>query len=345
MCLIRPSFLRPGSHFFPDCGYQNPQSLSHRHHALDPGDNMKGQPKSAVVVLPKAALQLEDGPQPPVEQSLTLKPIEFPEKANASSLVPMYTLRKEGNPQMLVEILRFEAQFGSWFFVPEDVDVAPDVCSNGNITIVTAVDPLFCALVLMDALGTVGEKLVFQPLDDLCVTADGTNLMQLCDASQFDMLCDVKEAGGEKFYRLSEEKVIGWLRAKHSALTRQPNLKSASAVDIMCQYLTPAWGKRLRKDVLGNGGNAESSVENESTGSANLALQVMMEDARRTNQSTQDERDRKMGVANSRVKKPAKKAKVAKKKEKAPEAKFWASREKSLGKKRNAKQSKARPTK
>lgn len=294
---------------------------------------MKKQPNAAVVVLPAAALPFGEELSSTKEHSTSLTQIEFPGDANGSSLVPLYVLRKDSKPTMIVELVRFTSSYGSWFFVPENREQAPDVCSNGNMTIVTAVDPLFCALVLMDARRAVGQKQVFQPLDALCVTADGTNLGQFGDAQQFAMLCDVKQAAGETFYRLSDEKTMTWLLAKHNALAKQPNMKSQDAIDIISQYLTSKWTKQLRKNILADVDNVDTDIHKAAKKAQNLALAIMMEDAVETNVAMRiEERDRKRerGSFDLAKKKPSAKSKVKKKKEKAPEASFWAAREKTI---------------
>ncbi|CDF38819.1 unnamed protein product [Chondrus crispus] len=314
-------------------------------YAPDLSDDMGVQKRAAVVILPTEALPQGELQKPGVEQTLALTPIEFPENAKASSVVPLYILRKEEKTVVLVELVRFKSPFASWFFVPEAEELVPDVCSNGDVTMVTRVDPLFCALVLMDSLREVGDKQVFQPLDALCVTADGTNLTGLCDTRQFEMLCDVKEAGGESFYKLNDEKAMSWLQAKHGALVRESKMKSADAVGIISQYVTAHWGKQLRKQLLAEVENVDSEAHKAAKNSHSLALATMMEDAVETNQAIlAEERDRKKGSDKWSVKKPVAKSKAAKKKkEKAPEASFWTAREKSLAKKRNLKRKKTSP--
>lgn len=291
---------------------------------------MKKQSKAAVVVLPSGALPSGDDCPPGQDHITSLSRLEFPDDVNGASLVPLYVLRKNFKPVMIAEIVRFSSPYGSWFFVPESREEVPEVCSNGNMTIVTAVDPLFCALVLMDARRVVGEKQVFQPLDALCVTSDGTNLSQLCDATQFGMLCDVKKAAGESFYRLSDEKTMSWLLAKHKALGKHPNMKSQDAVGVLSQYVTSRWSKQLRKKLLADVDNADTEAHKAAEKAQNLALAIMMEDAIETNEVMRtEERDRNRVSVTPAKKKATAKSKV-KKKEKAPEASFWVAREKSL---------------
>lgn len=291
---------------------------------------MKKLSKAAVVVLPSSALPSGDDSPSDQDHTTSLSRIEFPDDINGASLVPLFVLRKNSKPVMVAEIVRFSSPYGSWFFVPESQEEVPEVCSNGNMTIVTAVDPLFCALVLMDSRRAVGEKQVFQPLDALCVTSDGTNLNQFCDATQFGMLCDVKEAAGQSFYRLSDDKTMSWLLAKHKALGKHPNMKPQDAVEVISQYVTSKWSKQLRKKLLADVDNVDTEAHEAAKKAQNLAIAIMMEDAIETNEARRtEERDRNRGSFTPAKKKAAAKSKV-KKKEKAPEASFWVAREKSL---------------
>lgn len=285
----------------------------------------KEQSASGVLVLPSAAVPVlsSDGP-PTGAETTTMAKIDYPSQVDAAALVPLYVLRKGSKPLMIAELIRFSTQYGSWFFVPNDPENAPHVCSNGNITMVTVVDPLFCALALLEARRAVGNADVFQPLDSLCITPDGTDIRHFCDTSRFELLCDVKEAAGQSFYRLSDDKTIDWLAAKHAALSKHPNVNFMDALDVLAQYITEKWNKRLRKQILG-ARPEETKTEKASEPAVNLALESIMQDAKEASGHTHIEPQEKR-------KGPARKAKQAKTKivQKAPSASFWGTKQKSV---------------
>lgn len=290
-------------------------------------------PKTSVVVLPSSTLPKPDCPSSSESPSLSISPIQLPESVDSTSIVPLYILRQNSKPTLLVEIVRFTSSFGSWVFVPQTEIHAPDVSRNGNITIVTAVDPLFAALVFMDSRRTVCDTDVFQPLDALCTTKDGVDLSQLSDHHQFKLICDVKHAQGDSYYKLNDDKVIDWLTAKHKVLHNHPNVSEKGAVDLLSQYLAPKWATRLRKSLLADVDNIDTKAHKAANDAKQMAIAIMLEEAKASNQARCLEEEKRFGGAalSSTKKKTPKPAK--KKIEKAPEAKFWACRQASLNSK------------
>lgn len=291
----------------------------------------KPSTNTAVAILPSAAMLSRDAGISKNEQnhSLLITPLELPDAVDTSTVVPLYILRKDGDPVLIVEIVKFTSSYGSWFFVPESELDTPHVCSNGNITMVTAVDPLFYALLFMDVHRTVGKEDLFQPLDSLCLTKDGIDITQVCKDEQFALLCDVKEADGEVYYKLNDNKVLAWLIAKHSALIKHPAVKSKDAVEIVSQYITSKWAKKLRKSLLSDVENVDTTAHKAAKQAQDLAMATMMEDAKVSNEARRIEQEEQFGTPFAAKKKtPVKPTK--KKVEKAPEARFWVCREKSL---------------
>lgn len=292
----------------------------------------KQQPNTAVVILPSAAMPSDNVTLSAEEKShsISITPLELPEGVDPSTVIPFYVLRKNRDPTLIVEIVKFTSSHGSWFFVPESELDVPYVCSNGNIAMVTTVDPLFYVLLLMDVHGAIGEKDLFQPLDSLCPTKYGVDITRICEVEAFVLLCDVKQAVGGTYYKLSEDKVVSWLIAKHTALVKHPTVKSKDAVEIISQYITPKWAKRLRKNILSDVENVDTAAHKAAKEAQGLAMAIMMEDAKESNEARRIEDEERFGTPfvakkKKQVKPPKKKA------EKAPEAKFWACREQSLG--------------
>lgn len=242
----------------------------------------KSNVKSGMLVLPKdvPTTNLPDTHSKPI----TISPLTFPGQKEVSNIIPLYVLQSDSHPGMVLELVRFKQPYGSWFCVPENAQLVPELCSNGNLTIVTKVDPLFCALIIMDAQRLVEGKPVFQPLDALSITSDGTNISLFCPVHQFEMLCDVKHAAGQDFYRLNDEKALQWLQQKHHALSAHPTVSDQDAVDVISQYLTRRWTKLFKKAV----GQQEAPQfdKNANAESVDLAMAIMMEDAKTSNEAT-----------------------------------------------------------
>eukprot|EP00177_Eucheuma_denticulatum_P000502 GFKZ01000888.1.p2 GENE.GFKZ01000888.1~~GFKZ01000888.1.p2 ORF type:complete len:312 (-),score=37.11 GFKZ01000888.1:1644-2579(-) len=290
----------------------------------------QSHPNTSVVVLPSSTLPKHGCPSSPESPSLSISPIHVPESVDSTSIVPLYILRQNGKPTLLVEIVRFTSSFGSWLFVPQAEIHAPDVSRNGNITIVTAVDPLFAALLFMDTRRTVCNTDVFQPLNALCTTKDGVDFSQLSHHQQFKLICDVKQAQGESYYKLNDEKVIAWLTAKHDVLRNHPNVNEKDSVDILCQYLAPKWATRLRKSLLSDVDDTNTKTHNTTKEAKQMATATTQEDAKASSEPRPlDDEKQLSGASLNHTKKKTRKL-VKRKAEKAPEAKFWACRQASL---------------
>lgn len=274
--------------------------------------------KSGLISLP-AELQVSNFSDEPV----TLTLIQYTDGESATSTAPLFVVKRKGKAVMIAELVRFTQPNGSWILVPENEQKVPYVCSNGNISLVTRVDPLFCALILMDAHRQVGGKDVFQPLDAVCITKDGTNLSRICPIEQFSLICDVKAAAGDSFYRLSDDKVLQWLLAKHQKLEATPQLNSNTAADILMQYLAPRW-KKLFSSALKTNVSANPAPPDTHKASVDLAMSLMLDAAKEDSQT-----DDRLLRQKKRPAAPPKKS--AAKKQQPPSAaakNFWTSRKK-----------------
>lgn len=275
---------------------------------------------TGVLVLPTAAL-----PSSITPTKTALTPLTYPPQVDPSALTPLYHLETPPNAAILVEILRFSPTYGSWIFVPTLTTHVPTLSSNPNLTLVTPVDPLFPALLLLDAHRTIASKPVFQPLDALCCTANGINLRDICTHDQFALLCQVKRAAGETFYQLDDRKAVAWLVRKHGMLAAHPRVGDNDALDIIAQYIMPKWAKLLRRAVLKDSAKEQAQPADSAAGARSLAMQVMMDDAKETNE-TKRALDR---LSHQPPSKPSKKPTKKKVIQKAPSSSFFTRRKSS----------------
>ncbi|CAL5222476.1 g4847 [Coccomyxa viridis] len=154
----------------------------------------------------------------------------------------------------LQEVNWYKERYRSWF-------IGDSVLEDGSMYLCTPVDPLFLALPLMESnrMQADGEQGVFCEADQLLQTdADDAHaqLAELLNGS-FACLCDMKAAGTDRYYRLSNEKVLAWLRCKVKVLRNALVDSSASfaglgsdsltvyAVGLLGEYLSEEWTKRL----------------------------------------------------------------------------------------------------
>lgn len=186
---------------------------------------------------------------------------------------------------MVVEMVQFAPRYGSWLLVPAEGQGDPDVVEQGALTFVTMVDPLFCALGMLEAGREVDGRQVFQPLDSLLITADGTDFRRMCPADQIALLCDVKEVDVEKFYKFSDEKALAWILRKLTVLMSAAEVKEKDGVELIAQYLSAKWAKRLRATVLDASPTREGQKDSEHMTAKDVAMSVMMASAKENNEA------------------------------------------------------------
>ncbi|PXF48273.1 Ribonuclease H2 subunit B [Gracilariopsis chorda] len=276
--------------------------------------------RSAIVALPKLLLQGDKG-----KNTLTkvfIEPIKLLGNEE-HRLIPLHFARDSRNSLMVVELVKFAHPYGSWMIVPEDLAQPPYLSSNGNITFVTRVDPLFAVLVIADCNGTVGKTRVFQPLDSLCIANNGINLSAVCPAQQVSHLCDTKVVSDQTFYRLSDEKTLSWLLKKHSILSKHSRLNNQHAADIICQYLNHRWNTIFRRALKTSGPDGSPSPQKKES-AAELAMSIMMDNAKANNLAESlPQNNMKRKATDSKKKPPSKKKKGTKNE---ATAKWWASK-------------------
>ncbi len=146
----------------------------------------------------------------------------------------------------IVEIMHFAPPFGSWMYVSKDKAEDPEIEEKGTLSFVTAVDPLFCALGLLEYRRNVSGTNMFQPLDALLHFEQSHNFRKMCTPAQVALICEVKHVGDESFYRLDDEKVFIWLECKIDNLEKGSSKWSRqNAVDTISQYLSEPWDKKI----------------------------------------------------------------------------------------------------
>ncbi|XP_078175138.1 ribonuclease H2 subunit B isoform X2 [Carex rostrata] len=158
----------------------------------------------------------------------------------------------------LCEMNWFKQSFGSWF-------LGDYVCEDGGLYICTPVDPIFVLLPLFSSvrMSNGNDQGKFRQLDEV-LYVDGypgyQNLVSIAK-DQMQMICEVKEIGRERFYRLDDSKVLSWLYCKVEQLKKTfPKLSKNYAAqeerdllkDIILmigEYVKEPWLKLLCKQL------------------------------------------------------------------------------------------------
>lgn len=119
----------------------------------------------------------------------------------------------------LMEVQRSSHHPSSWF-------IGDYIESNGSFFVCTPVDPLFLALPFLANARAKGkdQKGYFIGLSQIIKSAEYPELSILrgmCKSAQLALICDVKDGwdATSKVYRLSDEKLLGWLKKKTDRLS------------------------------------------------------------------------------------------------------------------------------
>jgi len=123
----------------------------------------------------------------------------------------------------------------------------------------TPIDPLFLILPLLEK-----SSSMFCDAEQLCEAFNDTQLSAYLSPaikSQLPCICENKEAGGELYYRLSEERTIAWLKCKVKQMAAfiretQPSFAamdddglSSYAAGLIGEYMSLAWSEKLLKSL------------------------------------------------------------------------------------------------
>lgn len=146
----------------------------------------------------------------------------------------------------LQEIHWFKQPYGSWF-------LGDYVCEDGSLYVATPVDLVFILLPMFEEArmrrGTEPGK--FRQLDEIMFVNGypGYQNLFLIAEKSMESVCDCKEIGSTKFFRLNDSKVLAWLNCKVNQLEKTlPNLDKnyatrdhkeilADAVSLLGEYL------------------------------------------------------------------------------------------------------------
>ncbi|KAJ7537717.1 hypothetical protein O6H91_11G018400 [Diphasiastrum complanatum] len=113
--------------------------------------------------------------------------------------------------ESLQELQWFKQRYGSWF-------IGDSVCEDGSLYLASPIDPIFMALPILEEarLKKGDDKGKFRSLEDIMFLEGYPAYRQLMPTirNSIDAVCEVKEIGTEKYYRLDDCKVLGWLCCK-----------------------------------------------------------------------------------------------------------------------------------
>ncbi|XP_042477563.1 ribonuclease H2 subunit B isoform X1 [Macadamia integrifolia] len=171
------------------------------------------------------------------ETRVLIAPVPGPSTTIENGKGTLLSLRhpKSGNPacyffvnNSLQEFHWFKQSYGSWF-------LGDSVCEDGGLHCATPVDPVFILLpIFEDARMKKGhDQGKFRQLDEIMFVSGYPGYQHLLSITEDSMkvVCEIKEMGSLKFYRLDDSKVLSWLCHKvHQLKTILPTLDKNYAV-------------------------------------------------------------------------------------------------------------------
>lgn len=154
------------------------------------------------------------------------------------------------------ELHWFKTGLSSWF-------IGDSVCEDGSLYLSSPIDSLFLALGLLESarMKTKEAEGKFRTLEDILSVDDFPSYAALRPMLEdsLTLICQVKEVGGDKYFRLDDRRTMAWLCCKveqtcnalrdHGGKTTTA-LSDADlrvyAVGMLGEYLNPdTWHKRL----------------------------------------------------------------------------------------------------
>ncbi|XP_015076319.1 ribonuclease H2 subunit B isoform X1 [Solanum pennellii] len=170
-----------------------------------------------------------------VEQLLSLR---HPKSGNATCYLCV--------DESLQELHWFKQSYGSWF-------LGDYVCEDGRLYTATPVDPVFVLLPIFDEarMKKNDDPGKFRQVDEIIYVVGYPGYQHLSSIAEscMQVVCDVKDVGMTKFFRLNDEKVLKWLclkviQLKKTLLTLDKNYAArdkkeilTDAVSIVGEYL------------------------------------------------------------------------------------------------------------
>ncbi|KAH6823424.1 ribonuclease H2 subunit B [Perilla frutescens var. hirtella] len=147
---------------------------------------------------------------------------------------------------VIQEIHWFKQSYGSWF-------LGDYVCEDGRLYTATPIDPVFILLPIFEEarIKKGNEPGKFRQLDEIMYIHGFPGYQSLSSVAEkaMQVVCDLKEVGSTKFFRLNDLKVLKWLcykvhQLKHTLLTLDKNYAARDekdtlfdAVSIVREYL------------------------------------------------------------------------------------------------------------
>ncbi|XP_071700903.1 uncharacterized protein [Rutidosis leptorrhynchoides] len=118
-----------------------------------------------------------------------------------------YLLTNDG----LQEFNWCKQSYGSWF-------MGDFICEDGSLYAATPVDPVFILLPMFDEarMKKGDDSGKFRKLDEIIYRQDYPGYRELTTIAEksMEVVCDCKEIGSSKFFRLNDSKVLAWLYCK-----------------------------------------------------------------------------------------------------------------------------------
>ncbi|OVA08302.1 Ribonuclease H2 [Macleaya cordata] len=151
------------------------------------------------------------------ETRLLIAPAPAPTTATGNGEGLMLSLRhpKSGNQTCyflnngsIQELHWFKQSYGSWF-------LGDYVCEDGGLYIATPIDPVFLLLPIFEEarMKNEGDQGKFRQLDEILFVNTYPGFQHLLSIAEDSMqiVCEMKEVGSSKFFRLNDSKVLAWL--------------------------------------------------------------------------------------------------------------------------------------
>lgn len=146
----------------------------------------------------------------------------------------------------LLELHWIKQSYGSWF-------LGNYVCEDGQLYTATPVDPVFIMLPIFEEarMKKGDDPGKFRPLDEIIFIDSYPGYQHLLSLAEkaMEIVCEIKEIGSLKFFRLDDSKVLAWLyikvhRLKETLPTLDKNYAArnekdtvADAVSILGEYV------------------------------------------------------------------------------------------------------------
>ncbi|XP_020572153.1 ribonuclease H2 subunit B isoform X2 [Phalaenopsis equestris] len=148
---------------------------------------------------------------------------------------------KSGNPTsymlkdgLLQEFHWFKQCYGSWF-------LGDYACEDGSLYFSTPVDPIFIFLPIFSnaRLKKGKEQGMFRQIDEILFNNDYPSYQCLVSLAEQSMqlVCEVKEIGSSKFFRLDDSKVLCWLCSKEAVSILGEYLEDDPWLKLLCSRL------------------------------------------------------------------------------------------------------------